>query len=365
MSEFKVSQADLSDVSRKYSSAISKTGVTKTIPLRVNTNLSIARQSSRDISIIKQNISICTGEIDRLYMDLIALRNGIEAVRMESEEADRNAKRVFKPFSFGSFIRRLIDRLKELLDDDNSIITTTNNIVSKLREWSEQTEENQVIYVDSQVEPVVLVLNDPYPEEPGTVHEIERVTTDDVDTNDDYGDVINDSTLGFNGNNYKLADGVAEEYYYNQTNYDKFISPNLGYNVGCTATAIATACSIKRGTTVDPTDIPWCSDPSSVGVYNYAWDTYTDVVLPMGTYDKNAALLASYEQIKNGYPVLMRLTGNPGHHVTIIGVNENADPNNLSMSDFIIVDPADGTIKNLNYSSGRDIDTSWSLRIPK
>lgn len=210
MSEFKVSQANLSDISRKYSGAISKTGMVRTIPLRVNTNLSIARQSGGDISIIKKNINVCIGEINRLYTDLIALRNGIEAVRTESEEADRNAKRVFKPFSFGSFVRRLIDMLKELLDEDNSIVTAANNIVSKLKEWSDQTEENQVIYVDSQVEPVVLILNDPYPDEPGTVHEIERVTIDDVQPNSTAHEEKSYSYTDNNGVTHLVIPGIGD-----------------------------------------------------------------------------------------------------------------------------------------------------------
>ena len=86
---------------------------------------------------------------------MLALRNGIEAVKTESEEANRNVKRVFKPFSFGSFIKRLIDRLKGFLDDDNSMFTTANNIFSKLKEWFDETENNNVTKIKSNVEPIV------------------------------------------------------------------------------------------------------------------------------------------------------------------------------------------------------------------
>ena len=45
------------------------------------------------------------------------------------------------------------------------------------------------------------------------------------------------------------------------------------------------------------------------------------------------------------------------HAVTIVGVSETADINNLKMSDFLVVDPWGGEVKSLdqvNYTSYPD-----------
>lgn len=357
MSEFKVSQADLSDVSRKYSGAISKTGMVRTIPLRVNTNLSISRQSGGDISIIKQNINICIGEINRLYTDLIALRNGIEAVRTESEEADRNAKRVFKPFSFGSFVRRLIDMLKELLDEDNSIVTATNNIVSKLKEWSEQAEDNQVIYVSPEVEPIIIVLNDPYPSDSGTI-DIERVTTDDVQPNDGYTDVVN--------NNDRIPAGMKNYYYddrysdYNIiNNFDPRYCQQQRKKNNCTTTSEAIAYSIKNQSYTDQSQM--AGDAES-----WAKWQHSTIIEGSGSWTEMQKLQKTYELLGEGTPVILSMEYPSCHTVTVVGLRQGADINNLTYDDFLIIDPWYGCVKKLSEQNHTIGDgTGWTLKVPK
>lgn len=178
MSEFKISQAELSDIAKKYNDIILRAGMLRTIPKRVNDVLQVTKQSSKDISIIQQNINTCSREIEQLSTDLVALRCGIQAVQTGAAEADRNVKKIFRPFSFGSFIRRYIQRGKDVLNGDDAINAAADQILSQLRVWFTEKQPAPIL-IDPSEEPVIIVLNPSTGSDTIEVVEIEVVTTED------------------------------------------------------------------------------------------------------------------------------------------------------------------------------------------
>ena len=97
---------------------------------------------------------------------------------------------IFQPFAIESLLKKIIDRMKIMLGGkDDSIITITNNIVSKLKEWSEQTNNNQVEKSESEVEPIVIILNPPS-YDPNEIQEIPVVDSNDVQPSDGYSNTV-------------------------------------------------------------------------------------------------------------------------------------------------------------------------------
>lgn len=112
-----------------------------------------------------------------------------------------------------------------------------------------------------------------------------------------------------------------------------------GYD--CAATAYAIGLSIVTKEAHD----------SSKYFYNgYAhYDDGGIVIQPDGnsetTYVYSSVI---YEHLKEGKPTAIHYGHDaPGgeHYVLVVGIRAGADPNNLTLSDFIIVDPADGRTK--------------------
>lgn len=72
--------------------------------------------------------------------------------------------------------------------------------------------------------------------------------------------------------------------------------------------------------------------------------------LPRNSADEKTILREVYENINLGRPVVLRARGSNGylyHYVVAVGYKNSSNPQNLSQSDFIILDPYDGTLKNL------------------
>lgn len=108
-------------------------------------------------------------------------------------------------------------------------------------------------------------------------------------------------------------------------------------NVGCTATAWAIGKSINEGngTKYNPESF-WVNEECN-------WSGKSAFV----TGDKNI-LNKAYEELQQGKASVYYGTYKWGPHaVTIVGVREGADKNNLTENDFLVVDPYDGKTKNL------------------
>ena len=119
-----------------------------------------------------------------------------------------------------------------------------------------------------------------------------------------------------------------------QGDYSAFTKP-YGSNAGCCATAYATGLSIVTGKDYDPTQF-W---DTSVGTTYYS-EGHVRANLP---YDAGTI----YEGLKNGKPTMLNYTYSGGgqHWVLITGTRSGAegfDPNNITVADFIALDPANG-----------------------
>jgi len=162
-------------------------------------------------------------------------------------------------------------------------------------------------------------------------------------------------TYTYDGKEYLLVEGYNEDYIFNQSDYDRFLKN--GKNVGCTATALATAYSIYNNTMLSPDSesIKWTT---GVGV---TWGPQTKWT----GYASND-LVAAYDYLQKDIPVILRLKkGDGGHSVTLVGVAKNADRNNLSKADFLVIDPWGGVVKSLkDAASGYTLHTTWELIIP-
>lgn len=162
-------------------------------------------------------------------------------------------------------------------------------------------------------------------------------------------------TYTYDGTEYHLVEGYNEAYIFNQKDYKRFVEN--GKNVGCTATALATTYSIYNNTLLSPdsSSIKWTK---GVGV---TWGPQT----VWSGYDSDD-LVAAYDYLQKDIPVILRLKkGSGGHSVTLVGVEKNADRDNLCMADLLVIDPWGGVVKSLeDAASGYTLDTTWDLIIP-
>lgn len=170
------------------------------------------------------------------------------------------------------------------------------------------------------------------------------------------------NTMTWNGVRYTVVPNAsATQYHYNQRNYPRFVN-SRGWNVGCTASAMACAYSIRHNTALSPNSVRW----SSAGC---SWE-YAVRLVDGGrayspyTYSAQEALQAVYRSVANrGVPVILGVTGaGMDHVVTAIGFREGANPYSLSLSDILIIDPNGGQVCSLQKYTG--VDTGWSLRVP-
>lgn len=127
---------------------------------------------------------------------------------------------------------------------------------------------------------------------------------------------------------------------------------------------------MKQSTNYNCTSTAWCyGDHLITGHYYSAEDTlkwpqwgadgaqfpeHGEVVGYDGKYD--SMLRLAYSEMEKGKPcVFYGNRSKQPHAVTIVGVVNGVDASNLKMSDFLVVDPADGKIKRLDqvgYKSG-------------
>ena len=162
-------------------------------------------------------------------------------------------------------------------------------------------------------------------------------------------------TYTYDGKEYHLVEGYNEAYIFNQRDYKRFVED--GKNVGCTATALATAYSIYNKTLLSPDSesIKWTKGVGVTWGPQTKWSGY-----------ESDNLVAAYDYLQKEIPVILRLKkGSGGHSVTLVGVKENADRSTLSLDDFLVIDPWGGVVKSLKHAaSGYTLHTTWDLIIP-
>jgi hypothetical protein len=156
--------------------------------------------------------------------------------------------------------------------------------------------------------------------------------------------------------NYYVVNGFDTAYCYNQNNYSRFVMG--GKNVGCTATANATALSIKRGKAVSPNTIGWgsqgCNWTSTAVVKSSDGDS--------SGYGKQTQLTLIAQELLKGNAVIVR--ANAYHTVTAIGLRNGANTSNIQVSDILIADPANGKVTTLDKAvHGYSYQSGWSLLI--
>ena len=135
------------------------------------------------------------------------------------------------------------------------------------------------------------------------------------------------------GNNIYNAPSNYNNYVMNQWNYGKFNDSVYG-NSGCGAVSLAMALSIINDKAYNPeTDIGWID---GVGVVWSPFHSYNNI-------DNNTRLKILYEELQQGNPSVIRV-GSKYHYVTVVGLDEDADVNNLKWEDFLIADPGYGDI---------------------
>lgn len=170
------------------------------------------------------------------------------------------------------------------------------------------------------------------------------------------------NSMSWNGIYYTVVPNASQSlYHYNQHDYARFVN-RRGKNVGCTATAMATAYSILHNAATSPENVQWSSAGCSWELAARLSDNGRSY-WPY-TYTTQGALQAIYRSVGNcGTPVIVGVTGaGVDHVVTAIGFRADADPNSLSLSDILIIDPNGGQVCALDRYSG--VDTGWSLRVP-
>lgn len=168
------------------------------------------------------------------------------------------------------------------------------------------------------------------------------------------------NTYLLNNQTYSVVPHLKSDYFFNQKDYPRF-NNRRGWNVGCTATAMAMAYSISHDSTLSPNDVSWSS-------YGTSWEYATQFVdgnrrYSAYSYTQAQALQAIYRCVNSGKPMILGVTGAGCDHVVVaVGYRSGADYNNLSLSDILIIDPNGGYARQLSDYTG--IDTGWSLRVP-
>jgi hypothetical protein len=163
-----------------------------------------------------------------------------------------------------------------------------------------------------------------------------------------------------NGITYNVVPNLNPDYYYNQNNYsiiNDHSAVSGGTNIACPATAEAIAYSIYHNERVTPNDYDsWNSNGATWANSN-----------PVG-FDGMNQLRIAYDNITQGRPVLLRVEtekGKDGHSVVAVGIIPGADPNNLTASDILIIDPWGGKLICLADRNTPFIDTPSMVRVPK
>ena len=150
------------------------------------------------------------------------------------------------------------------------------------------------------------------------------------------------------------------------SNFSREYCQEQKWKNNCTTTAEAIAYSIKHQRWTSQFDMTWINGAGA------KWDH--SIQIESGTWTETQKMSKMYELLSGGTPVILNCVetynNNIGHTVTVIGIRDGADPNNLTYADFLIADPADGAVKTLQEMNNSrhviiDDNSGWNLKIPK
>lgn len=136
----------------------------------------------------------------------------------------------------------------------------------------------------------------------------------------------------FDGGTYYVLNNT-EQFLYCQHNYSCYTDANGG-NSGCGMTSMAVCRSIVSGNVVEPTSL---STNSYCNWHEYGFINNRNI---------SNRLTAAYDELKQGYPSIMNVQASSGgnHYVVVAGVREGANRDNLSWSDFNVVEVGTGQL---------------------
>lgn len=142
--------------------------------------------------------------------------------------------------------------------------------------------------------------------------------------------------------------------YYNQGDSrwaSQYINPNAATkktigNIGCALTSVAMVYSYKKGTNTDPYTLSrkWKFDGNSIYWTGFNSSGATGTI-------QQSTMKTLYNEINKGNPVIVGAYPSSGkngtwHYVVVTGY-ENANPDNLKASNFLINDPGNSSRKTL------------------
>lgn len=170
-------------------------------------------------------------------------------------------------------------------------------------------------------------------------------------------------TENYKNNDYSgfsVLGTYKKEAIFNQHDYDDLFMID-GKNQGCSSTSEAIAYSLNHPDEHVEIDSTWFDKNLPKGQRGALWNYSENVPKP-----RNLSTLYSLIHDENK-PVIINLTNY--HYVTAFGIRNGADINKLTPSDFLVIDPGDGKIKQLdqisNYGYKCEYTDNAQMRIPK
>jgi hypothetical protein len=146
-------------------------------------------------------------------------------------------------------------------------------------------------------------------------------------------------TYTYSGKKYTIIKG-STKYTGNRYNQKNAEYKKVFGEVGCSATAIATEIAIMTGVDRTPTNY-WKNGGGTLSYYGKVASV---------TSGQKATLKKCYELVTSGTPGVVHFTSGT-HFVTVIGVVQGADKNNLKTSDFLVIDPYQGAIRRMDSAA--------------
>lgn len=166
--------------------------------------------------------------------------------------------------------------------------------------------------------------------------------------------------LYYGGNAFYVPKGYDKSFVYTQTT-----------TKNCTSTASDIGVSVARG--VKYRNTGWNG--------GCTWRDRSGASIHWVGYDKTSAqvkLNKTAEIVTKGYPVIIRYgTDYPGHSVCVIGVRKGCNMMNVTYSDLLVADPADGAVRLMSETKSKKWwhggvvsyngteTTRWALVVPK
>ena len=229
------------------------------------------------------------------------------------------------------------------------------DVYDKIEQWLRPTGQE----IKKEDAPTVVILN-PQPKPETDADGFETIPSEKPEKPQQQSGAMKPYTDNAKLAGFSVVTGFSPAYLYRQYDYNKFIGSN-GKNGGCTATAEAMAYSMYHQQAKTPDTMGW-------GAGGAQWN-HSKVLLSKNTYTTKEAYRAMYNSVSAGKPVIFRVTG---HELVAIGIRDGADPNNLTPADILVADPAQNKANcvrtlgdYLAKHSGKSLDTSWSLLVPK